>query len=402
MNLEINYQRTSLVRCVSLIMAIFLNACVSAPPQATLPPGERPTATPMSAAPEWTQATESITLENVQQLRHLGRLEAPSPPSTIFDYALSPDSTRLVALNNDYIVAWDLVTGEMVFSASRSGITRVFYSPDKNEIYALYPDGTLAFLDSENGSVKETLPAHAQFSGVLAYFPDEGWLALAGNDNTIKVWDTFERVSMVTLTTTADALAFSPDGSQLAVAGSDVALWNWRERTEIRTLEARPVQFARLAYSSDGRYLAGNSRDAVITWNTESGNVASTVQVGENGASYILRFIPETSIIATGGSSGNIMLWQATTGEAAASLDETEGQTTAIAVSPDGMLAFTASFYNGVKLWSLENLASGSIGRGAFALDNENILDVAWTADGFLALFFDARGPVEVWGVAEN
>jgi hypothetical protein len=69
----------------------------------------------------------------------------------------------------------------------------------------------------------------------------------------------------------------------------------------------------------------------------------------------------------------------------------------AFALSPEGSLAFTASLENDVHLWRLED----TLARGTFSANNPHILDVAWTDDGFLVLFFDARGPVEVWGISE-
>ena len=101
----------------------------------------------IGGAPIWTPAGEAITLQNVQQIRHLGRLESPAPPSTIFDYALSPDSTRLVALNNDTLSAWDLVSGEMVFSTSRSGrgdSTCGHFSPTSHTAHRLFTPGVEA------------------------------------------------------------------------------------------------------------------------------------------------------------------------------------------------------------------------------------------------------------------
>ena len=54
---------------------------------------------------------------------------------------------------------------------------------------------------------------------VLFFSSDSGWLALGGNDGTVKIWDTYQRKSLATInayTGTVSALAFSADGDQLA------------------------------------------------------------------------------------------------------------------------------------------------------------------------------------------
>src|SRR5687768_9219470 len=67
------FVRTAFIMLSAVLLLLLPAACVGAPVQPTLPPGERPTATPIGEAPEWTQAKETITLQNVQQIRHLGR-----------------------------------------------------------------------------------------------------------------------------------------------------------------------------------------------------------------------------------------------------------------------------------------------------------------------------------------
>jgi len=65
----------------------------------------------------------------------------------------------------------------------------------------------------------------------VVYSPDGTWLASAGNDGTVRLWDSMTGESTAVLTGHADrvnALAVSPDGDWLAtvVPGGEIQVWN--------------------------------------------------------------------------------------------------------------------------------------------------------------------------------
>jgi WD40 repeat protein len=77
------------------------------------------------------------------------------------------------------------------------------------------------------------LAGSARFTWVLALAaaPDGAWLASAGHDAAIRVWDPLEGTCRATLVGHAGpvrALAAAPDGTWLASAGSDgtIRVWN--------------------------------------------------------------------------------------------------------------------------------------------------------------------------------
>ncbi len=393
-------------RLQTLVLILVLAGCVGAPPAPTLLPGERPTVTPLPPTPAWRQPAEVISVDNVQRLSLLGRLDAPPPPSTVFAHAVSPDGTRLAALNNDLLVTWELVTGEIVFSQSRQGANGVFYSPDKDELYTLYPDGTIAIHDPNDGTIKATLRGHETYGGMYAYSAPYGLLALGGTDGTVKVWDMFARVARATLTddlaTLPDSLAFTPDGTQIAVANPVglIRLWNWETRENVQTFEPQPTRYSRMAFSADRVYLAAAAGPVVVVWDVQTGNVLHFFEVGEGGANAILHFYQDTHLLFTGGLAPDIRLWNTDAGAVLALLQETGGDQAALALAPDGALALTTGYQERAILWNLAGLEQGSLARGSFEPNNPNLFNAAWTDDGFLLLLLDSRGPIEVWGVA--
>jgi len=108
------------------LLFVLMVGCSAPPPtpQPTLPEGrDGVQITPTVPAPDFTEPSMPISAENINAIQYLGRLDAPGQPSTVFRYDISPDGTRLAGLNNDLLVGWDLLTGNVIFSTSRADAT---------------------------------------------------------------------------------------------------------------------------------------------------------------------------------------------------------------------------------------------------------------------------------------
>jgi WD40 repeat protein len=391
----------------ALIVVILLPACASAP--VGQPDPQRSTPTP-TAAP-WRASAAPVSLDNITQVAALGRLDQPDVTSTIVDFALTPDSTRLAALTNTQLIVWDLLTGQVVFSSGRSEATQIYISPDKTELYGITPTGDGVIFDAATGGILNRIAAHPAYNGVAAFDDENGWLALGGSDGTVKVWDPLERTSLATFQAQGEgmtALAFSPDGERLATAGGEnsVRLWDWRSQTMLRdwaTLEADPFT---VALSSDGTQAAAGVINGAFIWSADADEALHRVEMGENGATRVLQFSPDDAYLLGGSRPAGAVLWSVESGAVVSALPDTGGDGLSAAFSPDGSLLVTASVGNPVSLWNLTQITGDTIGRADLAVASGEVLDVAWSDDGRLLLFFDARGFVYVWGipqaVAEN
>lgn len=389
-----------------LMFGLWLAACT---PQADPTPDsstpmdgeERQTATPVPLTVEgWLTAAEPITPQNIMRLRPLGELHTVEPASTLFTYALSPDQTRLAALNLDVLTVWDLVNGETLFTQSHGGATAVYFSPDKTALYLLTPDGVLALLNAETGAALDELRLHPDYTA-HAYAPDEGLMAVGGSDGSIKVWDVLARRSLTTFAEGAPvaALAFSPDGETLFASDDRGALnlWQWRDQTLTATASTNAAPFDS-AYSEDGRHIAINT-GRLLVWDTLTGNLREIPTVA---GGLMMRFVRGQPFLMLDSENG-LEIWNLLTMSPAAVLTELKGAVQA-ATSPDGalMFALVRASEAGASVWSLSNLSSGSVARGTFAIETPTLFDVAWTQDGFLLLVFDTRGFVTLWGIAES
>lgn len=391
-----------------ILAVLFLAGCTGGsarPSEPTGIPGPNNVVfTPIPAAPAWRQPAEVMTRDNVSRIALLGRLDLPGTPSTLFSYALSPDSTRLAALSSENLIAWDLITGQRLYSAGRQGASFVFYSPDKTELYTVDPQGFTMVYDADRGSKKSDFQGHTDFGGAVAYYEDAGWLALGGFDGTVKVWDTFERTSLVTFDAhprDVNMLAFSPDGSLLATASTDgiVKLWNWRERTLRAELDHNRAITRRMAFSPGGERLAVGTDQYISLWSVPDGVFLFSLQSGQGGASDVLLMSPNGSYLVNGGGTPDMNVWDAATGDLIALLPDLGGEPVSADFSPDGTLLLASELDNRVTLWDMTNITDETVVRADLDIGTNRVLYVEWTDDGFLMLFFDAAGPVYVWGI---
>ncbi len=390
------------MRKVLLCALLLAAACVpdlsQGPPATGFAPilRDAPTGTPVA----WVESQTAITLENASQLARLGRLDAPETPSTVFAHVFSPDGTRLAGLNNAHLLAWNLLTGALVFYTDRAGALKVYYAPDKDEIYTLDDGGTLRIHDADTGALKEEIEAHPLFGGAAAYDADNGWLALGATNGEVKVWDAAARQSLATIKAHAAqvvAVAFTPDGGQLATGGQDgrVKVWNWRERELAADLQTQPV---RLVFSPDAAQLAVATSALVELWDWKAGERKRILQTGVGGAADVLLYAPDGRFLVSGGRAPNTNLWNPQTGDLATSLPGVGSDSTTAAFSSDGRLLVTAVLGQPVSLWNLAEVSPTTLARADLNTGAQTF-EADWTPDGFLLAIFETAGPVQIWGI---
>jgi WD40 repeat protein len=390
-----------LKRCL-LLLILLLAACgTQETPDADLNNSRlQPTVSP----PPWVEAGDSISLDNAPRIEYLGRLDANTTPSTIFNHAFSPDATRLAALNNDQVMAWDMISGTMVFGTARGQATRVYYSPDKTEVYTLDETGKFNVHDADTGVFQTGIQGHPAYGGYAAYDGEAGLLALGGLNGEVKIWDMLERSSLVTFRAQelrVNYLVFSPDGEQLATSGDEgtATVWNWRDKTPIAMLDPEPENIVVLAFSPDGTQLAVGTTLDITLWSIPGGELQHTLDIPVGGASEILRYSPDGSYLLSAGRTTEASLWNPQTGELAAVLPGVGDERTTAAFSPDGALLVTSVLGGQVSLWDLTRVTEETVNQAPINAGNQ-IYAADWSSDGRVIALFDAGGAVHLWGIA--
>jgi WD40 repeat protein/DNA-binding SARP family transcriptional activator len=206
------------------------------------------------------------------------------------------------------------------------------------------------------------------------------------------------------------ALAISTDGGLLAApvaaAPDQLALLDLRSPHRTRP-PMRPAvgRISAVAFSPDGRRLAVTSEDspAPVLMDVGSGRILKRMTGGHRGGIFSVGFDPKGAWLATGGAHDlQAMVWDTTTGRPIRHLDHptaNEQQPVSVTWSPNGSMLATAGGKGQVILWQ----AATGEQVGTLQADTSWVLTAAFSPDGsLLAASGTGDRQVTLWDVATH
>jgi WD40 repeat protein/serine/threonine protein kinase len=276
----------------------------------------------------------------------------------------SPDSKRLATSSRGGPVkVWDATTGQelLTFKGLTDQVWSVAFSPDGKRLASASLDGTVKVWDATTGQEILTPKGHTGKVRSVAFSPDGKQLASGSEDGMVRTWDATtgpEEVPTLKLKGKGNSGAFSPDGKRLASGNYDgtVRVWDARTEQEVLTLKGHTGSVESVVFSPDGKRLASASASIdkqgkpvsgdVKVWDATTGQELLTLKVHAGSVT----FSPDGKRLASTTYDRTVKVWDATTGQEVHTLKHTSG-VSGVAFGPDGKRLASTSTDGTVKVW---------------------------------------------------
>jgi len=274
-----------------------------------------------------------------------------------------------------------LLQRKMTWQAHAGAVTSVSFSPDRQFLATAGVDDRVRIWNLSGKKIAEW-KALQKSVNMVSFSPNGKFLATAGRDSTVKFWNlSGKKISeFPAIQGSVSSISFSPDGNFLAAAGinSSAAIW---KLSQLPKVSSSPVELPghnglirSVNFSAIGDFLTTlDGKSTVRIWDL-SGNLQKTLSMGAIGIS----FSPDRhqQRFATVTLNGKVGLWNLSKQELVNEFQTLHLDAKSISFSPDGERLATLGIDKTVRLW---NLAGRQVAQFEF---EENVVSVSWSRDG--------------------
>jgi WD40 repeat protein len=242
-----------------------------------------------------------------------------------------PDPTR----EPDGVEVYDATADRVVCRVGTGEVNEVAISPD-SAVVAVSSAGSVGLWDAKTGKQAGALETNAgairYYVHALSFSPDGKHLAVGSGtgypvdgqtNGAVAVWDVATRKLQHVLPSAesqVNALAWSPDGKRLAGGGihsSGLRVWDAATGKETIVRHRGAGQFFDVTFTPDGKTVAANWRargsgatDAgVVLWDVATGR-AQGVLSGNREVVRSIAFSPDSRRLAALDSRGTVKVWE--------------------------------------------------------------------------------------------
>jgi sterol desaturase/sphingolipid hydroxylase (fatty acid hydroxylase superfamily) len=275
----------------------------------------------------------------------------------------------------------------------------VAVSSDGRRIVSAGEDGTIKLWDTATAEILLTLRGHTGPVRCVAISSDGQRIVSGGKDRCIKVWDVATEREVRSITgheSTVLSVALSADGRRALSGSADQTMRAWDTESGSQELSQRDDEAAvpSVALSADGELAVSAVRETARLWETTSGQVLQAM-VGHKDLIYCVAVSPDGAQAVSGSFDCQVKLWDTQTGQQKLTLSGHTGAIYSVAISADGHTIASGGEDQTVKVWDVPT------GRELLTLHGHTdaVTGVAVSADGSHVVSASRDGTVKVWDV---
>ena len=238
-----------------------------------------------------------------------------------------------------------------------------------------------------------------------AFSEDGASLITAGEDSTLKVWNTANGSIVRTILLdhgAATALAVSGSRALTSHRTGEVVLWDWQQGTRIATFKRNDAEVWSIAFAGSADRFAASSHDWKVTlWDTNTpGQPLQVIDAHENAAQAVAFAQSEQGpLLVSGSADKTVKLWNLDTFDRMRTYRGHRDFVSAVAFAPDAKKRFASASLDGnIRIWSTRSnrLMQRLYGHRA------RVTALAFSPDGELLASSAADGQLRVWNVARG
>jgi WD40 repeat protein len=294
------------------------------------------------------------------------------------------------------VVSGEARANPIVLSGHKGAVAHLEFSPDGKFLASAGVEYSIRIWDVEKEKEVAVLRGHIDTITKLTWSPKGKLLASASQDKSVRVWDVEKEKELTTKQhgSSGQLMAWRPDGEQIASVEhitrenkfEKILLWDPKTGKVSREHKTELSEIRSIAWSPDGEVLAATGEwEKIILLHPDKDEPKLVIDAHE-GEVKTLAWSPDGKILASGGSKkkgknrGTVKLWNPTTGKLLRSITADEYEVTNIQWKPDSKSLAIDANDDTIRIW---NATTGQLQRSIRVAGVAHIgFDVLWKPDG--------------------